>query len=46
LQSARWSPDGACLLTNSDDNVLRVYDVPEDALVRRAARLTGAFRRG
>jgi hypothetical protein len=38
-QSARWSPDGVCLLTNSDDNTLRVYDVPEDALVRlRSAR--------
>ena len=36
-QSARWSPDGVCLLTNSDDNVLRVYDVPPDALVCRCS---------
>ncbi len=34
LKGVRWSPDGASLLSNSDDNVLRVYDVPADALVR------------
>jgi WD40 repeat protein len=24
------SPDGTCILTNSDDNVLRVFDLPAD----------------
>ena len=37
-QSARWSPDGSCLLTNSDDNALRLFDVPADALVRPSRR--------
>ncbi|KAG1668608.1 hypothetical protein FOA52_001477 [Chlamydomonas sp. UWO 241] len=32
LKGARWSPDGACLLTASDDNWLRIYDLPQDAL--------------
>ena len=30
----RWSPDGCSLLSSSDDNCLRVYDVPPDALAR------------
>jgi len=24
------SPDGTCILTNSDDNVLRVFDLPPE----------------
>jgi len=34
LRGILWSPDGQCLLSNSDDNILRVYDIPstpEDA---------------
>jgi hypothetical protein len=42
-QSVRWSPDGACLLSNSDDNTLRVYDVPPDALVRPEAVLAAVL---
>ncbi|KAI8473171.1 MAG: WD40-repeat-containing domain protein [Monoraphidium minutum] len=34
LKGAKWSPDGACLLTASDDKWLRVYDLPQDALTR------------
>ncbi|KAI8060117.1 WD40-repeat-containing domain protein [Gongronella butleri] len=26
---AKWSPDGACLLTNSEDRVVRVFEVPQ-----------------
>ena len=26
------SPDGSCLLTNSDDDVLRVFQIPDDIL--------------
>jgi len=32
LKGARWSPDGACLATSSDDNLVRIYDLPQDAL--------------
>jgi WD40 repeat protein len=28
LKGVRWSPDGTCLLTNSEDNILRVFEVP------------------
>ncbi|PSC69324.1 telomerase Cajal body 1 [Micractinium conductrix] len=31
LRGAAWSPDGACLLTVSDDNCLRIYDTPSEA---------------
>ncbi|GIL92819.1 hypothetical protein Vretimale_19220 [Volvox reticuliferus] len=33
LKGVKWSPDGACLLTASDDNWLRLYDIPQDARV-------------
>lgn len=31
LKGVKWSPDGACLLTSSDDCWLRLYDLPRDA---------------
>ncbi|EFJ43030.1 hypothetical protein VOLCADRAFT_106969 [Volvox carteri f. nagariensis] len=37
LKGVKWSPDGACLLTASDDNWLRLFDLPQD--VRTAERL-------
>ncbi|KAG2497820.1 hypothetical protein HYH03_004090 [Edaphochlamys debaryana] len=38
LKGVKWSPDGACLLTASDDNWLRLYDLPRGCHV--AGRLT------
>ncbi|CAF4257826.1 unnamed protein product, partial [Adineta steineri] len=32
LKGCKWSPDGLCLLTNSDDNQLRVFEIPCDRL--------------
>lgn len=32
LKGASFSPDGTCLLTSSDDTVLRVFEVPDHAL--------------
>ena len=29
LKSCKWSPDGASLLTNGEDNVLRVFNIPD-----------------
>eukprot|EP00887_Chlorella_sp_A99_P003250 scaffold9.g3250.t1 len=37
LRGAKWSPDGACLLTTADDNWLRVYDTPPEAFALPAA---------
>ncbi|XP_068732065.1 telomerase Cajal body protein 1-like [Montipora capricornis] len=28
LKGCKWSPDGSCILTNSDDNVLRIFNLP------------------
>ncbi|XP_074657964.1 telomerase Cajal body protein 1-like [Tubulanus polymorphus] len=28
LKGCKWSPDGSCILTNSDDNVLRLFNLP------------------
>ncbi|XP_069689698.1 telomerase Cajal body protein 1 isoform X2 [Periplaneta americana] len=30
MKGCKWAPDGTCILTNSDDNVLRVFDLPAD----------------
>ncbi|UJR10513.1 hypothetical protein I4U23_014716 [Adineta vaga] len=32
LKGCKWSPDGLCLLTNSDDHKLRVFEIPCDRL--------------
>lgn len=32
LKGARFSPDGTCLLTSSDDTVLRIFEVPSQVL--------------
>lgn len=32
LCGVKWSPDGSCMATGSDDNCLRVYDLPPDCL--------------
>ncbi|DBB13553.1 TPA: hypothetical protein ACH3X3_000587 [Trebouxia sp. C0006] len=31
LKGVKWSPDGACFLTASDDNCLRIFDLPAEA---------------
>ncbi|XP_054254885.1 telomerase Cajal body protein 1, partial [Indicator indicator] len=28
LRGCKWAPDGSCVLTCSDDNVLRIFDLP------------------
>ncbi|XP_034076457.1 telomerase Cajal body protein 1 [Gymnodraco acuticeps] len=30
LKGCKWAPDGSCILTNSADNVLRVYNLPPE----------------
>ncbi|XP_053319884.1 telomerase Cajal body protein 1 [Spea bombifrons] len=30
LKGCKWAPDGSCILTNSDDNVLRIYNLPTE----------------
>ncbi|KAM8900663.1 telomerase Cajal body protein 1 isoform 2-T4 [Spinachia spinachia] len=30
LKGCKWAPDGTCILTNSADNVLRVYNIPPE----------------
>ncbi|KAM9718179.1 telomerase Cajal body protein 1 [Menidia menidia] len=30
LKGCKWAPDGSCVLTNSADNVLRVYNLPPE----------------
>ncbi|XP_041443320.1 telomerase Cajal body protein 1 isoform X3 [Xenopus laevis] len=30
LKGCKWAPDGTCLLTNSDDNILRIYNLPPE----------------
>lgn len=47
LKGASFSPDGTCLLTSSDDTVLRVFEVPGHALqgVRTCFVLWNPFER-
>jgi WD40 repeat protein len=35
-KGVRFSPDGSCLLSCSEDNRLRVFEVPHDLLVMTA----------
>jgi WD40 repeat protein len=28
LKHAKWSPDATCILTNSEDNILRLFEIP------------------
>ncbi|KAG9469512.1 hypothetical protein GDO78_020347, partial [Eleutherodactylus coqui] len=30
LKGCKWAPDGSCILTNSDDNLLRIYNLPPE----------------
>ncbi|XP_044462010.1 telomerase Cajal body protein 1 [Mangifera indica] len=30
LKGIKWSPDGSCFLTNSEDNTLRVFSLPDN----------------
>lgn len=30
LRGCKWAPDGTCLLTNSNDNKLRIFNLPEE----------------
>ncbi|CAL9079622.1 unnamed protein product [Musa textilis] len=36
FKGVKWSPDGSCFLTSSDDNTLRLFYLPEDAFTDRA----------
>eukprot|EP00794_Sanderia_malayensis_P002859 gene2859-3305_t len=29
LKGCKWSPDGTCVLVNCDDNVMRIYNLPQ-----------------
>ncbi|CAM9116798.1 unnamed protein product [Ectocarpus sp. 13 AM-2016] len=40
LKGASFSPDGTCLLTSSDDTVLRVFEVPGHALLGEKRQAT------
>eukprot|EP00898_Chlorokybus_atmophyticus_P003145 jgi/Chlat1/3831/Chrsp26S03979 len=37
LKGVKWSPDGACLLTSSEDCRIRCFDLPADAMNQPAA---------
>ena len=39
VKGLRWSPDGTSVLSNADDNVLRVFDLSPEALARVCAPL-------
>uniref|UniRef100_A0A8C9DQ68 Telomerase Cajal body protein 1 n=1 Tax=Prolemur simus TaxID=1328070 RepID=A0A8C9DQ68_PROSS len=30
LKGCKWAPDGSCILTNSADNILRIYNLPQE----------------
>ncbi|XP_071964973.1 telomerase Cajal body protein 1-like [Antedon mediterranea] len=30
LKGCKWAPDGSCILTNSDDNTLRLFNLPPE----------------
>ncbi|XP_039256888.2 telomerase Cajal body protein 1-like [Styela clava] len=32
FKGCKWAPDGLCLMTNSDDNIIRLYNTPMEIL--------------
>lgn len=39
IKGVKWSADGACFLTASDDNCLRIFDLPSEAYASGEAKL-------
>ena len=37
IRSVKWSPDGLCLLTASEDKNLRLFELPDEAQIAAAA---------
>ncbi|XP_066220880.1 telomerase Cajal body protein 1 [Saccopteryx leptura] len=35
LKGCKWAPDGSCILTNSADNILRIYNLPQELYSER-----------
>ncbi|KAM8819600.1 telomerase Cajal body protein 1 [Rhynchonycteris naso] len=35
LKGCKWAPDGSCILTSSADNMLRIYNLPEELYSER-----------
>ena len=42
VKGVKWSPDGLCLLTASEDRQLRLFELPDAAAATAAAAGTGA----
>lgn len=40
LRGCKWSPDGTCLLTNSNDNKLRIYNIPTELMDSKNHEIT------
>ena len=46
LRGARWSPDGLCLLTASEDRHLRLFELPEQLQSHEGLEAAGAASEG
>ncbi|XP_033760830.1 telomerase Cajal body protein 1-like [Pecten maximus] len=47
LKGCKWAPDGTCLLTNSNDNCLRLFNLPQpvyEAQYRDIPEMTSALK--
>ncbi|CAH8477390.1 unnamed protein product [Schistosoma bovis] len=40
LRGCLWSPDGSCILTNSHDNILRLFNLPSSIFENSSAELS------
>ncbi|XP_018648087.1 hypothetical protein Smp_140830 [Schistosoma mansoni] len=40
LRGCSWSPDGSCILTNSHDNILRLFNLPSSVLENNSSELS------
>ncbi|KAH8853737.1 Telomerase Cajal body protein 1 [Schistosoma japonicum] len=40
LRGCLWSPDGSCILTNSHDNILRLFNLPSSILTNEGGEFT------
>jgi len=43
-KGVKWSPDGLCLLTNSEDCTIRLFECPREGLQESAKEFSSVFR--
>ncbi|KAL0489083.1 telomerase Cajal body protein [Acrasis kona] len=44
-KTVKWSPDGLCLLSNSEDNLMRLFEIPQTLLTNQQKPFTDPWQK-